>query len=306
MSSEKFVTFENVAKKFGRTTALQLINMDISPGSIIGLIGSNGSGKSTLIRHIIGLYLPTYGLVKTFGVESEKLTPAQMSRIGYVHQEGQLLDWMSVRQHIAYIAAYYDHWNKALEQNYIEQFEIDLKARVGKLSPGKRQQLSILLAICHEPDLLLLDEPASALDPLARSRFLNLLLELIQDHGDRTILISSHILSDVEKVIDHVIVMHEGRILADSDFDVLRERFCRVTVTADPDTALPIPFGCVIESQSSNGRTNAILQNADIEALKRKLIENNLKFEISPLPLEEIYRLEITRNSGQNIRKAMQ
>jgi ABC-2 type transport system ATP-binding protein len=305
MSSESIVTFENVTKKFGRTTALDLVKLKIKPGSIIGLIGSNGSGKSTLIRHIIGLYLPTSGLVKTFGVESDKLGPNQMSRMGYVHQEGQLLDWMSVRQHIAYIAAYYDHWNKALEQSYIEQFEIDLKARVGKLSPGKRQQLAILLAICHEPDFLLLDEPASALDPLARSRFLNLLLELIQDHGDRTILISSHILSDIEKIIDHVVVMHGGRILADSNFDALRERFCRLIVTTGPDLAAPLPFGCVIESQTSSGQINAILENADIEALKRNLSDNNLKFEISPLPLEDIYRLLITRNTASNPGRAV-
>ena len=194
--SEATVEIKCLTKRFKKKTALDAVNWNVMPGRIIGLLGSNGAGKSTLIRHIIGLYLPSAGTCNTFGCEAAKLGPEQLARIGYVHQEGELLDWMTAGQLIRYVAAYYPQWNKDLEERYIEDFEIDLKDRVVSLSPGQRQKLAILLAIGHEPELLILDEPASALDPLARAQFLDWLLQIIQQKG-RTILISSHILSDV-------------------------------------------------------------------------------------------------------------
>ena len=162
------------------------------PRRIIGLLGANGSGKSTLLRHMIGLYPPSAGQCVTFGVDAAKLSPAELGRIGYVHQEGELLEWMKVSQLIRYAAAYYPTWNHDLEAEYIRDFELPLKQRIGSLSPGQRQKVAILLAIGFEPELLILDEPAAGLDPIARSDFLDLLLKIIQD-GNRTIIISSHI-----------------------------------------------------------------------------------------------------------------
>jgi ABC-2 type transport system ATP-binding protein len=230
-SIDPFVQMSGVSKAFGSTRALDGVDLTIPPGRIIGLLGANGAGKSTLLRTIIGLYLPDSGKVVTFGRVARDLGPHQLARIGYVHQEGELLDWMTVGQLIRYVAAYYPSWNEDLECKYIADFSVNVNARVGSLSPGERQKVAILIAIGFEPELLILDEPASALDPIARARFLDLLLELIQTEG-RTIVISSHILSDVEKVIDHVIIMDGGRIIRDSSFDDLREEYSRVRLTA--------------------------------------------------------------------------
>lgn len=194
------IRMDGVSKAFGRTRALDGVNLAVQPGQIIGLLGANGAGKSTLLRTIIGLYLPDQGRVETFGCLARDLSPKELARIGYVHQEGELLNWMTVGQLLRYVAAYYPNWNEHLERKYVADFGVDVKARVGTLSPGERQKVAILIAIGFEPELLILDEPASALDPIARARFLDLLLELIQTEN-RTILISSHILSDVEKVI---------------------------------------------------------------------------------------------------------
>ncbi|MGB2808660.1 MAG: ABC transporter ATP-binding protein, partial [Sedimentisphaerales bacterium] len=232
MNNEKpIVEMHKVCKRFGNIKALDDIDLQIYPGRIIGLLGANGAGKSTLLRNIIGLYLEDEGECVTFGSDAKKLGPKELARIGYVHQEGELLDWMTVRQLIRYVSAYYQSWNRELEEKYIEDFEISTKVRVGSLSPGQRQRLAILLAIGFEPELLILDEPAAALDPLARAQFLDLLLQIIQTEN-RTIIISSHILSDVEKVVDHAVIMKEGRILLDSSFDELRERFSRVRISA--------------------------------------------------------------------------
>ncbi len=292
----KIVEFDQVHKRFGSTRALDGVDLTVGRGMILGLVGANGCGKSTLIRHIVGLYLPDEGTITTLGCEARRLGPDRMARLGYVHQEGQLLDWMTVRQHLAYVAAYYDHWNLELQNRFLEQFDIDLKARVGKLSPGKRQQLAILLAICHEPELLILDEPASALDPIARGRFFDLLLELIQERSDRTILISSHILSDIEKVVDQVVVMDRGRIRRNESLDALRERYCRLQMQSLPvDETVRFENSKVLDAKYASGKAQLLMENLD-EAELRTIIERyDCPYEISPLSLDEIYEIVVSQ-----------
>jgi ABC-2 type transport system ATP-binding protein len=288
------IQFHEVSKRFGSTIALRNIDLSIQSGSIIGLVGANGCGKSTLIRNIVGLYLPDDGRVTTIGVEAKKLGPDQLARIGYVHQEGQLLDWMSVQQQIEYVAAYYDHWNLDLQSNYIERFDIDLNSKVGKLSPGQRQQLAILLAICHEPELLILDEPASALDPLARGEFFNLLLELIQTNEDRTILISSHILSDIEKVVDRLIVMKSGQIIVDRPLDELQEAFCRVTLTGMTDDQRPaLDHNRVISAKYAANGAVLLLHGIDPGEIRSQADSNGWLCRVDRLSIDEIYKMTI-------------
>jgi ABC-2 type transport system ATP-binding protein len=294
MSSENpMVEIRGLSKRFGKIQALDAVDLDIGRGRIIGLLGANGAGKSTLLRHIIGLYLPDRGRCTTLDCEAGKLSPAELARIGYVHQEGELIDWMTAGQLLRYVSVYYPTWNDELEKRLVGEYEISLKARVGSLSPGQRQRLAILIAICFEPELLILDEPAAALDPLARAQFLDLLLHLIQDQN-RTIVISSHILSDVEKVIDHAVIMKAGKIIADASFDALREKYHRVRLTSLagplPD---PLDFANVLEcrrNESEATLTVADLSPDQIEAAASKI---NCQADIQPLPLEDIYRVVV-------------
>ena len=292
------IQIHNVSKNFKKVHALDNVSLDIFPGRIVGLLGANGAGKSTLLRHIIGLYLADAGACITFGQDAATLTPAELGRIGYVHQEGELLDWMTSKQLIRYVSAYYDTWNHDLEERYIRDFEISLKARVGSLSPGQRQRLAILLAIGFEPDLLILDEPASALDPVARGQFLDLLLQIIQDKT-RTIIISSHILSDVEKVIDHCIIMREGRILRDCGFDDLREELLRMTVVSlDGELPAELPFENVIDCKRTGSQAVLTVYDSTEQELETRANEINCSIEIRPLPLEDIYKIVVSRETG--------
>jgi len=249
MNEQPIIEVRNLSKRFKEVQALDDVSLRIHPGRIIGLLGANGGGKSTLLRHMIGLYLPDGGSCRTFDCEARDLGAQELSRIGYVHQEGELLGWMTVEQLIHYVAAYYPSWNREIEQRYLDEFQLSTKARVGSLSPGKRQQLAVLLAVGFEPELLILDEPAAGLDPIARRQFLDLLLDIIQVPG-RTILISSHILSDVEKIIDHVLIMDHGRILRDCALDDLREEFCQVRLISLSGDALPDRPNMVIKCAS--------------------------------------------------------
>lgn len=288
------VQMQGLSKRFGATEALQDVNIEIRAGSIIGLLGANGAGKSTLLRHIIGLYLPNKGKCVTFGCEAGKLGPAQLGRIGYVHQEGELLEWMTAGQLIRYVSTYYPNWNHRLEEKYIADYDISTVARVGSLSPGQRQKLAILLAIGFEPELLILDEPASTLDPVARGQFLDLLLQIIQNEN-RTIIISSHILSDVEKVIDHAVIMRAGRILRDCSFDELKEEFCRVRITAlSGELPTELPFANVVEHQRSNGQAVMTVKNSSREQIERAAEDMNCQVEIQTLPLDDIYKIVVS------------
>ncbi len=294
MNGNSIVQMRNVSKRFGEIQALAKLDLDIKRGEIIGLLGANGSGKSTLLRHIIGLYLADQGQCITFQTDAAKLSPRELGRIGYVHQEGELLEWMTTKQLIRYVSAYYANWNHELEDKYIADFDISLKDRVGSLSPGQRQKLAILLAIGFEPELLILDEPASALDPVARSQFLDLLLHIIQDEN-RTIIISSHILSDVEKVIDRTLIMREGSILRDCSFDSLREEFLKVTLTSlNGNLPGELPFGKIINCQRDDHQAVFTVQNISQQDLEAEARDLNCKIEVKALSLEEIYRVVVS------------
>jgi len=299
------ISLRNVTKRFGKVTALDNVSLDIRPGSIIGLLGDNGAGKSTLLRHIVGLYLPDVGECTTFDCPVADLRAEHLARIGYVHQNGELLDWMTVRQFIRYVSSYYETWNATLVEEFVRDFDLPLKTRIGALSPGQAQRLAVLVAIAFEPELLILDEPAAGLDPIARGRFLDLLMELIQDER-RTIIMSSHILSDVEKVIDHVIIMKAGRIVLDRPFDVLQEAYCRLTVTAThgplPET---LPFEGAIETRRSAHSAVIVAPtptNGEIEGLEQEL---GCRVERRSLSLDELYRVVVeghVREEGASCR----
>ena len=290
-SNEPIVTIRGLSKTFQQTVALSAVDMDIYPGRIIGLMGPNGSGKSTLIRHMIGLHLPSRGSCTTFGCDTAALGAKEFSHIGYVHQEGALIDWMTVSQLIRYVAAYHASWNIDIEERYIRDFNIRLDARIGTLSPGQRQKLAILLAIGHEPEFLILDEPATALDPIARARFLDLLMGIVQQEG-KTILISSHILSDVEKVIDHVVIMKDGCIVTDQTFDDLKEKYLRVRLTS-LGASLPetLPFDNVLACVRNNSQALLTMAGPDPGNIQQLAEAMNCAADIQRLPLEDIYQI---------------
>lgn len=230
----------HLAKRYRDKAALSDVCLDCPPGSIVGLLGPNGSGKSTLLKSIAGLCVPSSGSVLTLGVDALELESKQLSQIGFVQQEMDLLEWLSVRDHLDYIASYYQDWDRGRQTQLVEEFEIDPKAKVAALSAGDRQKLAIILAVCHHPKLLLLDEPASALDPDSRSRMLKFLLEIARD--ETAVIISSHILVDVEKIIDHVWFLKSGQLIADQSLDELLESYADWTVSAEPGRSLPERF----------------------------------------------------------------
>lgn len=292
MNKNLLIEINDLTKTFGKVNALDGITTSFKRGSITGLLGANGAGKSTLLRHIIGLYLQNNGSCRVFGVDNNQLGPSELARIGYVHQNGELINWMKVKQLIRYVKAYYPNWNDQIEQRFIEEFELEPNKRVAALSPGQKQRLSILLAICFEPELLILDEPAAGLDPIARAQFLELLLEIIQDQN-RTVIISSHILSDVEKIIDHTIIMKNGQILTDSSFDLLQERYCRIELSWSDELPQEVKNieDISLEFKKSGNMVVSVLKNSQAEKLTGSLEAKGCTIKQRPLDLEHLFKI---------------
>jgi ABC-2 type transport system ATP-binding protein len=223
--------FQNVTKRFDRVVALDSVTLAVPQRSIIGLLGKNGSGKTTLLRHITGLHLPTSGSCETFGIPTNKLGPDELSRLGMVSQRDYFVDWMRIKQLLRYVESFYPVWDRDLENSLVESLDLDLEATVGTLSPGNAQKLALVLATCHHPQLLLLDEPLSDMDPIARSQVVEMLLGRFNDDA-LTMVISSHMLQDIERIVDRIVCLDRGRLIVDSPMQDLRARFGGLSLEA--------------------------------------------------------------------------
>lgn len=239
---EPALAIRGLVKRFGVREVLAGVNLSVPRGSVLGLLGKNGAGKTTMIKCALGLLRPTQGEISLLGEASTSLGPQAKSRIGYVPQEIPLYPWMRVGHLLHYTSAFYPKWNDALVRQLIGDWEVDEGQRVGKLSVGTRQKLAIILALAHEPDLLVLDEPAASLDPAGRRDFLKAVLE-VSAEGNRTVIFSTHLTFDLERVADRVAILRGGKIAYDGELDALKESVKRLHLTASSPlpAALDVP-----------------------------------------------------------------
>jgi ABC-2 type transport system ATP-binding protein len=289
-SSAPFVA-EKVAKSYPGHTVFAALDLEIPAGHVIGLLGRNGAGKTTLLHLAAGLTLPSGGSCRTLGRPTVDLDTPELNRLGLVQQEGRFIEWMTVTQHLDFNASFYSRWDRDLQQRLIKTLELPVDRKIAQLSTGDRQKAGILLGVCHRPALLLLDEPMSSLDPLARAAMLDFLLELLREDGT-TVLISSHILGDVEKIIDWVVFLDAGRAVENAPFDVLQESFAEWTVTAAagglPDT-FSEPF--VLARQGNDRLARLRVRTRDPEDRARFAQSHRAEIQSRPLSLDEMFPL---------------
>lgn len=217
------ISMKQVLKGFGTKSVLRGTDLEIPTGTIVGLLGTNGSGKTTLLKCAVGLLRPHGGECNILGEPAWDLSPAAKARLGYVPQVISLFPWMTVNDLVRYTRSFYETWNDELIGRLLGEWDLPPGDRVGNLSVGQLQKLAILTALGHEPELLILDEPAASLDPLARRQFLQLIIDLAGP-SNRTVLFSTHITSDLERVADHVAILKEGRIVHFGSLEELKEQ----------------------------------------------------------------------------------
>ena len=207
---------------YGKQPVLQGLSWQLVPGQVVGLLGRNGAGKTTLLESVLGLREPDSGACRVFGEAPDRLSDATRARIGYVPQKADLFEWLTVGQMLAYFKSFYPRWNDAKVQRLLQHWEIEVNKSIKQLSGGQQQRLSIIRAMAHEPDLLVLDEPVASLDPVGRREFLRELIDQVIDNGT-TVVFSTHILTDLERVAVDVAFMAHGRIVLQAPLTDLLE-----------------------------------------------------------------------------------
>ena len=220
--SDSVIDVSGLTRRFGDKTALDSVSVSMPRGAVYGLVGANGAGKTTLIRHILGLLRAQSGSVRVFDLDPVADPVGVLSRIGYLSEENDLPGWMRIDELIRYMRAFYPAWDDAYAEELRQAFALDSDAKIKNLSKGQKARAGLLIALAYRPELLVLDEPSSGLDPIVRRDILGAVIRTIADEG-RTVLFSSHLLGEVEQVADHVTMINEGKIVLSGSLDAIRE-----------------------------------------------------------------------------------
>jgi len=287
------IVIQDLCKGFRDKSVLKDLSLVIPQGSVFGLLGRNGAGKTTLIKCVLGLIKPQSGKVEVLGDDPWDFLEETKERIGYVPQTDRPYPWLTVRQIIDYTASFYRHWNHGLTDRLMREWELASSDKIGLLSEGQAQKLNIILALGHEPGLLVFDEPVASLDPTSRRQFLKTVLEIVSDRPC-TIFFSTHITSDLERVADRVAVLKDGRVPFAGELDVLKEEIKRLRIRAS---------GVRLEDFKGEGILHrevfaheAILAVRGFTPEIKQAIEQKFKaqVDVEDLNLEEIF-LELNR-----------
>ncbi len=254
-----------LTKRYKDHTALNDVSLSVAPGTVLGLLGRNGAGKSTLMECLLGLRSADNGQARLFGKPALQINDHDKAALGYVPQQTDSLLWMKVGDVLTFFASLYPTWDSHLADSLLQRWNLDSKRLIQDLSPGQRQQVAIIRALAPRPRLLVLDEPAAALDPLVRREVLREIVELAAEHGS-TVVFSTHILSDLERIASHVALMHEGRLRLYGELDQLKDELRRVRWPQHSTLpALPLP-GEVARRPLAEGGWSLVLNLAQAEA----------------------------------------
>ncbi|MDQ0955899.1 ABC-2 type transport system ATP-binding protein [Streptomyces phaeochromogenes] len=273
-----------LGKRYKQRWALQNCDLDVPAGRVVGLVGPNGAGKSTLLKLSSGMLTPTVGTIEVCGGRPAS-GPAQLAKVGFVAQDTPTYAALSIADHLRLGARLNPGWDDALARDRIRRLGLDLKQKAGRLSGGQRAQLALTLGIAKRPELLILDEPVAALDPLARREFMQDLMEAVAEH-ELSVVLSSHLVSDVERACDYVIVLVDSRVQVAGDIDDLVACHHRLTgPLRDPDT---LPAGQHVITASHTDRQTTLLVRTDTAV-------HDPAWTVSPLGLEDIVLAYMTR-----------
>ena len=248
-----------LGKQYRRTWALRDCTLAIPEGRVVGLVGPNGAGKTTLLRLAVGLLAPTCGTISVLG-EDPAAGAAQLARVGFVAQDTPVYARMSVADHLRLGAWLNPAWDGELARRRIAQVGLDPRQRAGSLSGGQRAQLALTLALAKRPGLLILDEPVASLDPLARREFLRGLMEAVAEHGVSVVL-SSHLVADLERVCDYLVVLVASRVRVAGEVSALLASHHRLSGPRRDPGALPA--GVEVVEESHTDRQSLLLVRTD-------------------------------------------
>jgi ABC-2 type transport system ATP-binding protein len=289
-SDTPVIAINNLVRRYGRTDAVNGLNLRVPSGRCYGFFGRNGAGKTTTIKCLLNLLRPTSGDARLFGLDPRRDEVAVKARLAYVPDQVAFYPWMTVRETLDYCASFREHWNEQTERALLDQFRLDTRQKTSHLSKGQRTQLALITAICPEPELLVLDEPTSGLDPIVRREFIQTVIGAYQDGdpGRRTVFVSTHLIAEFEGLIDEFTIIEEGHEVLSLAADTARERYQKIYARfASEPTGLDLTGAQVVRR---GGRELEVVANGNSGALLDRLKARSPEALTSEsLTLEEIF-----------------
>jgi ABC-2 type transport system ATP-binding protein len=284
------IEIQDLAYAYGRAEAVHDLSLTIKPGRCYGLFGRNGAGKTTTMKCLLNLLRPQQGQVRVFGLDPQKHEVEVKRRLAYVPDHVAFYPWMTVRETLDYLASFRDQWNRNTERDLIQRFHLDPNQRTAGLSKGQRTQVALIAAICPEADLLVLDEPTSGLDPIVRREFIETVIGAYQEGnpGNRTILVSTHLITEFEGLIDEFTIMDGGRAVMTLEADDARERYRRIRVRF-AETPPELDLKLALQVHRSGRELDLIVNGGGPELIRRLQEHNPEMLTTESLTLEEIF-----------------
>jgi ABC-2 type transport system ATP-binding protein len=290
---------ENLSRKFGQTFAVNHVGLDVPEGSIYALVGANGAGKTTLIKLLMNILRPTAGHSVVLASDSRCLKGKAFERIGYVSENQELQEGMSVGEMLDYFRAFYSTWDRDLEAQLVRQFDLPRGRKLSQLSRGMKMKAAFASSLAYRPALIVLDEPFSGLDPLVRDELIDVLLERAPE---TTIFLSSHDLAEIESFSSHVGFLDSGKLLFSEEMSVLSERFREVTVTLAQPSPLPANLPASwLQPQSADCMLRFVHNRYEELATAREiyaLIPTARDISFDAMPLRSIFLAIAKANRG--------
>ncbi len=283
------VDVNDVSRSFGGgKTALDGVSFRATAGQVHVLVGSNGAGKTTLLKHVLGLLRAKTGSVRVFGLDPVRDPVAVLARIGYLSEERELPEWMSVDELMRYSQAFHPNWDTSYARELLDAFALDPAKKIKELSKGMRAQAGLIAAVAHRPELLILDEPSSGLDAVVRRDILDAIVRTVVDDG-RTVIFSSHLLDEVERMSDHVTLIHQGRVALSGALDDVRRGYQRSRVHFGEHFDRP-PILDTALAMEGGGRTWSVVHTGSLEKFRRSVVARGGEIvESRDATLEEIF-----------------
>jgi ABC-2 type transport system ATP-binding protein len=264
-------------------------------GQVYGLVGANGAGKTTLLKHLLGLLRAETGSVRVFGRDPVRDPVGVLSRIGYLSEERELPEWMRVDELMRYTQAYHRTWDASYARELIETFGLDPSKKIKELSKGMRAQTGLVAAVAHRPELLILDEPSSGLDAVVRRDILDAIVRTVADDG-RTVIFSSHLLDEVERMSDDVTMMHLGRVTLSGALDEVRRSYQRSRVRFVEPFDHPPALNAAL-AMEGGGRTWSVVHRGPLDEFHYSVLALGGEIvESRDATLEEIFLVRAGRN----------
>lgn len=293
--SAKVVEFHGVSRRYGNLQALDGVSFELVPGYVYGLVGSNGAGKTTLIKHILGLLKPQQGTVRVFGQDPVRNPVEVLRKIGYLSEHRDLPDWMRVRDFMWYSQAFYPGWDWNYCNELLHAFGLDTSKKIKNLSQGMRAQVALIAAVAHHPLFLLLDEPSTGLDAVVRQDILNATIRAVADNG-RAALFSSHLLDEVERMSDYVLMIDRGKLILSGTVDAIRQQHPVFHIRLDWEDH-PGSWNGVLAAHGQ-GRQWQLICHGQQNQLQQSLQAQGVQvLQASTASLEQIFVARAGRNS---------